>query len=126
MRAIRLATLNNSHWLTQHFKLASTLITTHSGGTLPCQHESRFQTDIFYSHTIADPAELQLQRFLAFTDIFRNRFIRTNIHTTEGTEAVSQALLTPNESTTQELGPCTVPPTLIRNCLTINFAALSH
>jgi hypothetical protein len=57
---------------------------THNGGTLPRQRESRFQTDICDSHIIVDPAELQAQRFLVFTDIFRNKFIPTNIHTTEG------------------------------------------
>jgi len=58
---------------------------THSGGTLPCQRESRFQTDICDSHIIVDLAELQAERFLASTDIFRNKFVRTNIHTTVGT-----------------------------------------
>ena len=98
---------------------------THSGDTVPRQRESRFQTDICGSHIMADPAELQAQRFLPFTDIFRHKFIRTNIHTTEGTRT-GQLGSSGAKREPQHKSWVGVPPTPIRNCLTINRAALSH
>jgi hypothetical protein len=52
---------------------------------LQAQRESLYLTDICDAHITLGPAELQAQSFMAFTDISRNQFVRTNIHTTEGT-----------------------------------------
>ena len=99
---------------------------THRGGTLPCQRESRFQTDISDSHIIANPLNYKPNVFWLLLIFLEHRFIRPNIHTTDGTTAGQLAYADAKREHHTRAGSAYRPHWYVPNCLTINFAALSH